>query len=317
MAGQDMKRILIVDDEPRLREMLAEALSESGAIIQTAGSGREAIALANNDKPDIVITDLCLGDCSGVEVVDHLRDSVGEVPTVFITGKGDEASLSEASSRKPLELMTKPLNIQHLRDTVWREIARLDEQQHDHDAPQQDAPADTSQATLAQACRSLSEQVQANKTLIDYQAELLAAKNDDDVFRVLFRSFVRKTGPLSGIAMVCDSNAELRVVGRFGVPHPDNLTFCRSLAEPLVDVLLGTPQIKLIDAMDEREMFDEAIQRFLPGVTLLALPLIPTPGEMIGVVVLYRKGEQPFLPEDMALAKLITHPTALAVRRND
>ena len=316
MAAQDMKRILIVDDEPRLREMLAEALSESGAIIQTAGSGREAIALANSDKPDIVITDLCLGDCSGVDVVDHLRNSMGEVPTVFITGKGDEASLSEATSRKPLELMTKPLNIQHLRDTVSREIARLDEQQLQHDT-QPDAPADTSQATLTQVYQSLSEQVQANKTLIDYQAELLAAKNDDDVFRVLFRSFARKTGPLSGMAMVCDSNAELRIVGRFGVPHPDNLTFCRSLAEPLVDVLLGTPQIKLIDAMDEREMFDEAVQRFLPGVTLLALPLIPTPGEMIGVVVLYRKGEQPFLPEDLALAQLITHPTALAVRRND
>ena len=47
------------------------------------------------------------------------------------------------------------------------------------------------------------------------------------------------------------------------------------------------------------------------------MPLIPAPGEMIGLVVLYRKGEQPFCDSDMAMAEMIALPTALAVRRND
>ena len=65
------------------------------------------------------------------------------------------------------------------------------------------------------------------------------------------------------------------------------------------------------------EEFDESIRRYLPGVTALVLPLVPAPGELIGLVVLYRKGEQPFLDDDVALAEVVGHPTAIAVRRND
>ena len=58
-------------------------------------------------------------------------------------------------------------------------------------------------------------------------------------------------------------------------------------------------------------------RRYLPGVSALTIPLMPTPGELIGVVLLYRKGEQPFTDSDVALAELIAAPTSLAVRRND
>ena len=47
------------------------------------------------------------------------------------------------------------------------------------------------------------------------------------------------------------------------------------------------------------------------------MPLIPAPGEMIGLAVLYRKGEQPFTEQDLGLAEMISLPTATAVRRND
>jgi GAF domain-containing protein len=59
------------------------------------------------------------------------------------------------------------------------------------------------------------------------------------------------------------------------------------------------------------------VTRYLPGVTILAIPLIPAPGELIGMVMLYRKGEQPFDQADIDLAAGLAHPTALAVRRND
>lgn len=328
MAGLDKKRILVVDDESELRELLVDALSDTETIVQAASSGGEAIELARCDKPDIVITDLCLGDCSGLDVIDSLRNSMGDVPTVVITGKGDAASLSEASQRRPIELMTKPLNIQRLRDTISREMARLEKRQPDeadmpspnlYDEKQQilETRLRENSLQLSEAYRSLSDRTLANQTLIRYQQELIAAKSDDDVFRSFFRAFVRKSGTLLGAALVCDSDAELRVVGRFGVPHPDNLEFCQNLSEPLIDILLGAPAVQTIDAMDEQELFNESIQRYLPGISLLVIPLIPTPGEMIGMIMLYRKGEQPFISEDVDLAQLLAYPTAAAVRRND
>ena len=65
---------------------------------------------------------------------------------------------------------------------------------------------------------------------------------------------------------------------------------------------------------------EETLRQTRPGRQQIVLFLtdgLPTEGEMIGLVVLYRKGEQPFLNEDLALAELLAPPTALAVRRND
>ncbi|MCD4823386.1 MAG: response regulator [Phycisphaerae bacterium] len=307
--------VLIVDDEPELRELLVDALSDSKIAVSVAGSGTEAIELARTSRPDILITDLCLGDCSGLDVIDKLRRSVGDVPAVVITGRGDTASLSEASRRRPLELMTKPLNLDRLRSTIKTELQRLE-----HDRREQQHGEASLRETISEMTREyryLADETLCHQILMEYQNALIACKNDDDVFRSFFRMFVRKSGCVYGAALVCDSNAELRVAGRFGVPSPDNLEFCKHLAEPLVDILLSNPVVQLIETGDEPEYFDESIRRYLPGLSALAIPLIPLPGEMIGMVMLYRKGEQPFAPEDIELAQMMAHPTAVAIRRND
>jgi len=82
-------------------------------------------------------------------------------------------------------------------------------------------------------------------------------------------------------------------------------------------MVLANPQCILLDATDETDLFDESIRKYLVGVNVLAVPLIPAPGEMIGLVVLYRKGEQPFTEADLALIETLAAPTAIAVERND
>ncbi len=308
-------RILIVDDEPELRELLFDAFNDGEMIVSVASSGTEAMKLAQSQRPDIVITDLSLGDCSGLDIIDRLRSNVGDVPAVVITGHHDAEHLTEASKHRPLEMMTKPLNLDRLRQTVSQELSRLAD-----NAQLQEQSVDNLQGTcldMTRAYRSLSDQMLNHRLMIQFQQGLLASKNDDDVFRNFFRTFVRQAGAVSGTALVCDANAELRVVGRFGVPQPDSLEFCKRLADPLIDFLLTDPHVQLVDGGEEAELFDESIQRFLPGLNMLVVPLIPAPGEMIGIVVLYRKGEQPFTPDEVGLAKLMAFPTAVAVRRND
>ncbi len=308
-------RILVVDDEPELRELLFDALNDGEQSVHVAASGKEAVEWAQAQRPDIVVTDLRLGDCSGLDVIDRLRSDIGDVPAVVITGHGDAESLTEASRHRPIELMTKPLNLDRLRTTISQELHRLSS-----------APIGQETAAIAlcpscsdltQAYRSLNDQVYLNHLTIQFQHILLASKNDDDVFRVFFQTFVRHAGAVYGAALVCDANAELRVTGRFGVPRPDGLEFCKRLSDPLIDILLADPQVQMIDAGEEAELFDESIRRYVFGMNLLVIPLIPAMGEMIGLMVLYRKGEQPFSVDDVELARLMAPPTAVAIRRND
>jgi hypothetical protein len=251
-------------------------------------------------------------------VIDTIQNTLGEVPTVVITGFNDPKIFSEASRRRPIDLMTKPLNIERLQTTVWDQLAVMPQDEAPAPPPPGDlADVQVTTAELTSDYRDLADQMLAYQTLARYQGELIAAATDDDVFRSFFRLFVRESGSVFGAAMVCDSEAQLRIAGRFGVPRPDSLEFCQALAEPMIDLVLTNPVVQEIDGMDEVDAFSPWIQRYLPGVMILGIPLIPAPGEMIGLVLLYRKGEQPFTPEDYDLARMIAYPTATAVRRNE
>jgi CheY-like chemotaxis protein len=332
MSVRDIARVLVVDDEPEIRRILAESLSGLDIRIESAGSAKEAVAMGLSRRPDLLVADLRLGDSSGLDVIDKLRAAVGDLPAVVITGCGEAQALAEATRCRPIEVMTKPLDLPRLRECVRRELAgqahrrralrrglRLRRLARRVNLQRKDVQKqlDTTCADLTEAYRALSGQLATHQVSAGYQRELLAARCDDDVFRALFRLFVHRSGPVYGVALVCDANAELQVVGRFGVPGPDSAEFCQALAAPVTEVVLANPKITQIDAGDREELFDPTIRRYLVGLTILAVPLLPVSGEMIGLVLFYRKGEQPFTDEDVSLAETINTPTAIAVKRND
>jgi len=332
MGTRSRANVLVVDDEPDVRELLREALGGGDLHVTTAASGYEAVDAARRTRPDLVIADWGLHDCTGLEVIDRLRAEARDLPAVVITGRPRARGLVEASGRRSVELLTKPLDLPRLQSTVQaqlrqaREVRRLRERTRrlravarriDRDRHQARRELHTTCATLAEAYRHLGAQLAAQRVVLAYQQALIAADNDDDVFRVLFRLFCRQSGPVFGAAMACDDQAQLRIVGRFGVPGPDPMAFCQHLVGPLVDDTLAQPACMLMDAGRQAERFPGAIRRYLVGLTVLTVPLLPAAGELIGLVVLYRKGEQPFTDDDVALAEMIAAPTALAVRRND
>ena len=332
MTTSRTARVLVVDDELELRCLVSDILGTLDVTVCTAGSGTEALEIARSQTPDLLITDLRLGDCNGLDVIDDVRKFAGEVPAVVITGYGDPESLAEASRRRPVELMTKPLDRERLRETVQGALnrrgrtERLDRRNRrlrtiarnlNRDRNLIRGQLDSTCADLTCAYRNLSNQLSMQQVVINYQNSMIAARTDDDVFATMFRAFVTRTGPLHAVSMVCDENAKLNIIGRFGVPKPDEMGFCQKLADPVVDMILRSPKCLVIDAWDEVDLFDPAIHRRLCGVSILAVPLIPAPGELIGLGVLYRKGEQPFTHQDLALAEMTSLASALAVRRND
>jgi CheY-like chemotaxis protein len=346
MPVNDKPRVLIVDDEPGLRELLSDALGEE-LEVSVASSGQEALASAQASQPDLLVTDFCLGDCTGLEVIDSIRQLHPDMPAVLITGHPELASLTETSRRRPVEVFDKPLDLPRLKQAIASELARLADHQRvrtrtvrlrrlarhfklqgkhaSSDLPitpapngEPSRPRETSgNADMVSDYRKLNRQVNLQKLVMEFQRNLLLAGDDDDVFKCLFGMFVHHSGPLFGAALVCDDQAQLQLIGRFGVPNPDGPKFCLALSAPIIETVLTNPRPTLIDATEQAGRFDPNIRRYLVGLSILAVPLIPTEGQMIGLVLLYRKGEQPFMESDVALAEMVALPTALAVQRND
>lgn len=168
---------------------------------------------------------------------------------------------------------------------------------------------------LTTTCRNLQTQVDRQESVIEFQRHLMDRTDDHDVFRRFFRMFVERTGPLFGVAMLCDENAELQLVGRFGVPAPDGVNFCQAIADAMVSDMLESPEVMALDAYENLSKFPPRLHKYLVGVNILVIPLMVDVGQLIGVVVLYRKGEQPFTDDDVALAEMIAPPTAAAAQR--
>jgi len=319
-------RLLVVDDEPEICQLVVDALQNDQIEVISAISGEAAIEVSKRLTPSLLIVDIRLGDCNGLEVIDRLRQDSPDLPVMIITGWGDSETLLEASRRRPIDILSKPIDISRLQQTVTEEIRRLEGQ--DRFSRRYRYLRELTKkrrhlyrrvcatcAELSSACRNLQEELARQKTVIDYNKYLLTCNSEHDIFRGFFKLFVERTGALFGVAMLCDESAELRLTGRFGVPVPDGVNLCRGIADAVVPGVLERPEITVLDAYENLEKFPDSIHKFLVGVTLLVIPLMIGDGQLIGIVVLYRKGEQPFTREDIALAGMIAPPTAAAVQR--
>ena len=120
-----MGRILVVDDDRDLCDLLADFLAEEGYEVTRAYAGQDAIDSARNSAPDAVLLDLLLPDVSGVAVGRALRGSAGtrDVPIVIISG--DRAALA----RSKLELsadsfLEKPFSLAAVQTAVRAALGR-------------------------------------------------------------------------------------------------------------------------------------------------------------------------------------------------
>jgi DNA-binding NtrC family response regulator len=106
-------RVLVVDDEPRLRELLADVLPEMGFIAVTARSAEEAIKILEADPPDIAMLDLQLPGISGMELFARIHQHWPATHVIIMTGYGDLESARQAIHLDVVDFITKPF---HLRD---------------------------------------------------------------------------------------------------------------------------------------------------------------------------------------------------------
>lgn len=111
-------RVLAVDDEPSLTELLSMALRYEGWQVHTAATGTQAVKVAREVDPDAIILDLMLPDFDGLEVMRRIRAHQPDMPVIFLTAKDAVADRIAGLTAGGDDYVTKPFSLEEL-------IARL------------------------------------------------------------------------------------------------------------------------------------------------------------------------------------------------
>jgi two-component system OmpR family response regulator len=113
-SSQTQHRVLVVDDEPSLAELVTMALRFEGFEVQSAGTGRDALAAVTAFKPHLIVLDVMLPDMEGFEVAARLGAQRAGVPIIFLTARDATDDKVRGLTGGGDDYMTKPFSIEEL-----------------------------------------------------------------------------------------------------------------------------------------------------------------------------------------------------------
>jgi two-component system, OmpR family, alkaline phosphatase synthesis response regulator PhoP len=120
-----MKHILVVDDEPRISEIVRDYLERAGFTVTTASNGADALAIARTKRPDLVVLDLGLPKMDGLDVTRALRKQ-SNVPIIMLTARVDESDKLIGLELGADDYVTKPFSPKELVARVRAVFRRID-----------------------------------------------------------------------------------------------------------------------------------------------------------------------------------------------
>src|SRR5919204_851940 len=118
MTESGLGRILIVDDEQSVRDVLSEYFTEQGYNVATAESGKEALAVLQGFRPDLVLLDVRMPGLDGVEMLRRLRQVAPAVAVIMVTANEDVALARDTLKLGALDYVSKPFDFAYLERSV-------------------------------------------------------------------------------------------------------------------------------------------------------------------------------------------------------
>ncbi len=112
--GDRIPKVLVVDDEPNIRELVEVALKFHGCAVAVSASGKDALHQAEIYEPDLMILDVMLPDMDGFEVCRLLRADGNDVPVIFLTARDTTSDTIRGLTLGGDDYVTKPFSVEAL-----------------------------------------------------------------------------------------------------------------------------------------------------------------------------------------------------------
>ncbi len=144
------QRVLVIDDEPDIRELLELTLLRMGLETATAGTVQDALLEIQNFKPDLCLTDMKLPDGTGFDVVRYIQREFPHIPVAVITAFGSMDAAVEALKAGAYDFVSKPVDLAKLRDLVQTAL-KLSQKNDFNTAPGEAGSSDVSNPIIGQS----------------------------------------------------------------------------------------------------------------------------------------------------------------------
>jgi two-component system OmpR family response regulator len=112
--GDRIPKVLVVDDEPNIRELVEVALKFHGCAVAVSASGKDALHQTESYEPDLIILDVMLPDMDGFEVCRALRADGNDVPVIFLTARDTTSDTIRGLTLGGDDYVTKPFSVEAL-----------------------------------------------------------------------------------------------------------------------------------------------------------------------------------------------------------
>lgn len=120
-----MEKILVIEDDAFFREIFSDILKEEGYQVETASSGKEALALLSTNRYQLIVTDLVLQDISGLDILSRTKQIDAETEVIVVTGYGNMESAIYALKNGARDYLVKPIS-----HDEFKHVVRLSMEQH-------------------------------------------------------------------------------------------------------------------------------------------------------------------------------------------
>ncbi len=118
-----MSRILVVDDEPGMRDLLRILLEKDGHEVLTAADGTAGLARATSHELDLVISDIKMPGLDGIGLLSALRERALTLPVIMVTAYAESDSAIQAMKQGAFDYLTKPFKVDEIRLVIHRALA--------------------------------------------------------------------------------------------------------------------------------------------------------------------------------------------------
>jgi two-component system OmpR family response regulator len=112
--GSQPLRVLVVDDEPNIADVISMALRYEGFDVETAANGTDALSAVNSYRPHLMVLDIMLPDMEGFEVARRLGGERAELPIVFLTARDTQEDKIRGLTTGGDDYVTKPFSLEEL-----------------------------------------------------------------------------------------------------------------------------------------------------------------------------------------------------------